>query len=246
MNDKLLGLSRSLAIKIISAICLACVGGISWLFLDIAQPYYQLGAKLIHDNQGNSYQTILVVNPGPWATRDPRVEFYDPSGVTIVDWAKGVKCEQLPTEEVLSAEDGLRPGNSFYVTYKFATTNGSSALGVMCDGVPCKDAPSSMFTLNFILKALLVALGIIFVVGFIGWGMHFQVRGELRALKDTVLHEAVTDLWIHKEKNEGESDVARTADTVRNLKNQAVTNVQPKPVKRAKKGNDAQQTDDDV
>jgi hypothetical protein len=70
----------------------------------VSRPYYTLG-KLIYV-ETNCYQTVFVVNPGPWKTRNPKIEFFSGAGVSVVDFSPDVSVTTVGNKQTAGMDNG--------------------------------------------------------------------------------------------------------------------------------------------
>ena len=174
------------------------------VLLSIAKPYWIAGDRIVTGNE--TYRTYLVVNPGPWKTRTPTVEFMPDTNAALVGLSPGVTVEARPNKVCVRPDDGLPPGCGFFLTYRRTGAASADVLpSVVCDGKPCKNAPS--FDLELILKGLLAGGCLLFVGFLIAGYMYWRTRRDLVYERATLLRRAVVEM-IAKRAAAGMADEA--------------------------------------
>jgi hypothetical protein len=180
----------------IGALLVITLSAGSYIFLhSVAKPYWISGTQTVI--AGECLHTYAIINPGPWSTRKPKIELPLQQGAQIVDCSPGVNVEQKIAINRLwaSMDEGLPPGCLFFVTYRhqYPTNSASEPVpAVMCDGKPCKNAPT--FDLDLSLK-LLVGAGALAVFGVVGISLlYLKALHQLASEKDSTTRSALETL----------------------------------------------------
>lgn len=188
----------------ITWLAMSCLLGFSYILLQtVSKPYWSAGR--IITIQGERYETVFVINPGPWKTRDPVIEFQLQSDIHVVDYSGGVSVDYKSNKIIAHTDAGLPAGCLFFITYKYAETNESPDLKVVCDGKPCKDTPT--FDLDLTLKVLLVIGGICILITAFCVSLFILARLELQKEKSGNIAKSLAALLTKIAKGGGEEDV---------------------------------------
>ena len=188
MSDGVLDDVKKAFPAFLGAVALACVGLASYVILNtISKPYWIAG----NDFQcgTDSFHTYYVVNPGPWKNRSPAVEFLPQPGASVVDSSPGVAVDSRPNKLCVHPDNGLPPGCAFFLVYKHSISNAQPTPAVVCDGKPCKVAPS--FDLDMVLTLLLCGGLFFLLVGVIFAFFYWRAAAALKAEKESTVRGAV-------------------------------------------------------
>jgi hypothetical protein len=203
---------------------------LSYIFLNsVAKPYWIVGKDFTCGT--NSLHTYYVVNPGPWATRTPVVEFMPQAGAEIVDFSPGVTVATLENKFCVRPDGGLPPGCAYFLTYKHSCTDADPMPAVTCDGKPCKTSPS--FDLDLILKLLICGNSILLLGCIIFAALFFESRRALIAEKGSSLRDAVEALLASRQAEfTVENSIKSLANAAQDMK-KLLGAVKPKDVKKS-------------
>lgn len=194
----------------------------------VSKPFYTLGKKVFIGN--DCYQTVFVVNPGPYKTRNPEIEFSLLAGIDVVDYSVGVTVETKANKKTAKVDGGLPPGSNFFITYKYTPIPTADASPrIVCDGKQCKDSPT--FDLEITLL-ILILTGIItsIIAVFSTWG-YLSTRKELRDEKTSTINKALSALI---ERCEAQADVTESVHALVSFVAGKGSEVESKPVKKDK------------
>ena len=178
------------------------------------------------------YQTVFVVNPGPWKTRNPEVEFSLTPPVEIIDNSAGVSVEMKGNKKIATVDDGLPPGCNYFVTYKYSpTTNSDGGFRVACEGKLCKESPTVdldiMMLLLIVIGLWVTCCALFFAVQF------FNVKNQLISDQNSTVNRA---LKVLLDKFNAESDVSQSVQSLKDFKEGEGRNVRATPVKKESNG----------
>lgn len=219
---------RWLIITTISSVILVAAGYI--VLQTLCKPYFVVGQKIMVGL--DYYQIITVVNPGPWSTREPAVEFTTTSGDRVVDYSAGVTVEVKHNKTIAKMDNGLPAGSIFSVTYFHSATNLVSGPEIVCDAKICKQSPT--FDMDLTFKAIILvgaSFGVIALVCSHGW---VRARQDLRSEKDSAVSNALSTL-LSREQAQG--DVNKAAQTVADLPSVVQkADIKATPVKKTENG----------
>lgn len=198
---------------ILAWLALSCLFGLSYLLLQtVSKPYFSAGRVI--SIQGDRYSTIFVVNPGPWKTRDPVIEFQLQSDIHVVDYSGGVSVDYKSNKIYAHTDAGLPAGCTYFITYKYASTNETPVLKVICDGKPCKDTPT--FDMDLTLKTLLIIGGICILISAFSTVLFINARLELEKEKNSTISRSLGALLTKIAKGGGEDDVKASMAALNN------------------------------
>jgi len=220
---------------LLSWLALSLLIGISYLILcTVSHPYWQAGRQVTIGNE--RFETIFVINPGPWKTRRPVIEFQLQDLVRIIDSSGGVSVESKENKIYAHTDEGLPPGMQFFITIRSSVTNDVPVPKVTCDGKPCKDTPT--FDLNFTLILLLIMGGVCILITALAILLCIQARIALKNEKSGLVAKALEVLLIKMAKG-GEEDVKASsnalAEAARGL-TQVMQHMHSQPVKKQRNG----------
>ena len=99
-REKIFGVPKSIAQSLglfVFGFVLTLVSDV--FFQTISRPYW-IDAE---DSPvvGERFHTIAVINPGPWSTRKPVIEFLKPLKVEFVDWSPSVTWDEKDRKSVV-------------------------------------------------------------------------------------------------------------------------------------------------
>lgn len=223
------GGSKWLIYTILGSIVLVTVGYL--ILQSVCKPYYLVGQKLFVGYGSDYLQTITVVNPGPWSTRDPAVEFTSKSGARVVDWSAGVTVETRFNKTVAKMDNGLPAGCIFFVT--FSATNTQFDPDIVCDAKTCKKSPTFDADLTF---KFIICIGGLFAVGAVvcGYGW-IRSNRYLCNEKESTINTALNTLLTRAQ---AQGDVDKASQTVAGLSSIAEkADIKATPVKKSGDGN---------
>ena len=197
MSDGLSDSLQKAATTVVAAVAAFCLFLLSYIVLfSVAKPYWLCGRDV--QTGSESYHTYYVVNPGPWKSRSPAIEFQPQANAAVVDFSPGVSVETKLNKLWVHPDEGLAPGCAYFVTYRHScVSNTEPVVAVVCDGKPCKFAPS--FDLDLILKFLQFGCGALFLGCFVFWYLYMRTRAALRREKESTIRGAVEALLASRE-----------------------------------------------
>lgn len=194
----------------LSWVALSCCLGLSYIGLQtVSKPYWQAGKQVLIGN--DRYETIIVVNPGPWKTRHPVIEFQSESFIHVIDSSSGVSVDTKENKIYAHTDEGLPAGCFYFITFKSAITNEIPIPKVTCEGKSCKDTPT--FDLDLTLTFLSVIMGACILITAFCVILFIRARIDLRNEKIGVVALALEKLLI-KMTNGGEEDVKASASAL--------------------------------
>jgi uncharacterized membrane protein YciS (DUF1049 family) len=203
---------KQLSHLVVTFFLAVCGIGLFILLQSVCKPYWMLGT--VTPAGVESFQTLFIVNPGPWKNRDPQVEFPINAGVKIVGWSGGVSVGKTDNKIFAKFDNGLPAGNLYYITYQFSSVPGAEPQPVvMCDGKVCKNSPT--FDLNLTLMLLLFSCGFCLIACFFITIFYIKSMFDIRDAKQTVVHRALQELFNERRaEKERQSDISKTMETV--------------------------------
>lgn len=197
MSDGLFAGVQNAATTVVAAVAAFCLFLVSYIVLfSVAKPYWLSGRDVQTGNE--SYHTYYVINPGPWKTRAPAIEIQPQSNSAVVDFSPGVSVDTKQNKLWIHPDEGLAPGCAYFITYRHScVSNSEPVVAVVCDGKPCKFAPS--FDLDLILKALQLGCAVFFLGCFVFWHLYVRTRAALRKEQESTIRGAVEALLASRE-----------------------------------------------
>jgi hypothetical protein len=202
----------------------------------VSNPYWISGKQVTVS--GECLHTYVVINPGPWATRRPKIQFPLEKATQIVDFSPGVSVEKKDTINQLwaSMDDGLPAGCMYFVTFCHpypTNVNNEPTVAVVCDAKPCKNAPT--FDLDLSLKSMqAISLMAIFACA-ITTGMWLNSRKLLAHEKQCTTRGAIDALLSKEADREAVRESARSMGNLKGDLEKVVKNTRPKAVKNGGK-----------
>lgn len=198
----------------------------------VGSPYWQGVDRF---QSGDSfYRTVQIMNPGPWASRHPSLEFPISAHIKIISTSGGVSVSQDDNSLQIVPKVDLPPGISFLITYQYAPTNEIEPK-LFCDGKECRNIRSS-FDLDLILVLLKIALIVLVLAALFLAGLFVNERVAHQRTKESALHQAIHALVNRATSEDGERDAAKAEGTLQGLP-EKIVNIKSKPVPRKKQNN---------
>lgn len=192
----------------------------------VSRPYYTVGRKVFVET--NCYQTVFVVNPGPWKKRDPEIEFPVGAGVFVIDFSRGVSVVQKENKLTAFMDSGLSPGCNFFITYKFSPNpTMDSSPGIVCDGKVCKESP--VVDLDIILWILIVLGVLTSVVAVLSTWECIDTKRELKKERTSNINIALSALI---DRCNAQADVSDSIHTLVSFMAGKGTDIRARPLKK--------------